>query len=381
MFRRAPRPTVGRIALSAGDRHCPDFDSQRDCGPDIRACTGAMNRTGFPHRRLGWTLTTLAIAAVFAPSAAGRTVDVSAPLFESPGGTVPVIVTVDHVPRGYRAAISARGTRNARVTCLGDIWINRIRRTASRKCYLRLPTRRGTYNVVGRAHLTKPGSPTIRRSGAGSRPVAARGYRAGKPMSVPRMQAIERCFNGTDRVWLTFDDGGSPAQVKRILATLRKANVRGRFFFTGIWARRYRTLMKQIKREGHLVANHSYSHAALNKLSKPDAHRELRGGVRPTTVPRLLRPPFAAGAFTSRLQAIARAHRHRLCRWTVDTYDWQGVSARRMAERIRYGDAKTPPVAAGGNILMHGTGRNTSTGLRRIIRAVRSRDLVLDPLR
>ncbi len=52
-----------------------------------------------------------------------------------------------------------------------------------------------------------------------------------------------------------------------------------------------------------------------------------------------------------------------------------------MAERVRYGDDLTPPVEAGGNILMHGSGRYTSSGLQKIIDAVRARRLVLDPLR
>jgi len=51
-----------------------------------------------------------------------------------------------------------------------------------------------------------------------------------------------------------------------------------------------------------------------------------------------------------------------------------------MVERIRRGDELTPPVARGGNILMHGTAPHTSFGLQRIINAVRAEDLALDPL-
>jgi hypothetical protein len=49
-----------------------------------------------------------------------------------------------------------------------------------------------------------------------------------------------------------------------------------------------------------------------------------------------------------------------------------------MVERVRHGDYRTPPIAAGGNILMHGQGRYTASGLQQIIDAVRAKGLVLD---
>lgn len=93
-----------------------------------------------------------------------------------------------------------------------------------------------------------------------------------------------------------------------------------------------------------------------------------------------MRPPFAAGALTTRLATLTAAQGYKLCRWTTDTYDWHGASAARMAERVRHGDHLTPPVAAGGNILMHAGARYTAMGLQEIIDAVRSQGLVLDPV-
>jgi hypothetical protein len=65
----------------------------------------------------------------------------------------------------------------------------------------------------------------------------------------------------------------------------------------------------------------------------------------------------------------------------VDTYDWQGPSTGRMIQRIVRGDRMTPPLRAGGNVLMHGHGAHTSEGLNRIITAIRARGLTLEPLR
>lgn len=307
-------------------------------------------------------------------------VGVSAPQYESPGGTVPVIVTAYDVPPRYHARITARGSGGSATACRGAVWINRARRTASRKCYLHLPRRRGAYRVTGTARLSRSGRPAILRRGTGQRAVLANGYGSRQRMPIRRIQRIERCFNATDLVWLTFDDGGTPAQVTRILGTLGRNGVRGRFFFTGAWARTYPDLLRRIKRQGHLVGNHSYDHAALSRQSVAGVLGQLDDGVRATTAPSLLRPPFAAGAFTHRLQSLAARRGYRLCRWTVDTYDWQGTSTAQMVERIRIGDALTPPIASGGNILMHGTAPHTSFGLQKIIDAVRAEGLALDPL-
>jgi len=312
--------------------------------------------------------------------AQARAIGVSAPVYESPGGTVPTIVTAYDVPPSYVATISARGTGGAIATCSGAVWINRIRRSASRKCYLRLPNRRGSYHVIGRARLVGPQGRVITRLGSSSRAVIANGFPSRTPMPLRRIREIERCFNATDRIWLTFDDGGSPTQVRRILATLARNRTRGRFFFTGAWAERNPTLIRQMRSDGHLLANHSYDHSALSRVPAPEVARQLNRGIRATTEPKLLRPPFAAGALTTRLRRLAAARGYRLCRWTVDTYDWQGPTAARMVERIRHGDFLTPPIAEGGNILMHGTGLHTSTGLQRIIDAVRAEGLVLDRL-
>lgn len=325
---------------------------------------------------------TAAVPTTAAPaSASGLRVGVSAPIYESPGGAVPVIVTVYGVPQGYTVSISGSGTNGARATCAGKVWRNSYRRTASRKCYLQLPTVRGYYNIVGRATLMRDGAPVLRVSAPGRRPIQAKGHISFEPLSLARMRSIERCSNTTRKVWLTFDDGGSYSQVTEILSVLRRNDVRGRFFFTGSWAADHPGLLRKIKKQGHFVANHTRNHEALNMLDRTQIERQIHGGIRATTRPRLLRPPYASGAFSHRLNRIAAKLGYTVCRWTVDTYDWDGASPALMAERIRFGDYRTPPVRPGGNILMHGTAPCTSGGLQRVIRAVRSKGLHLDRLR
>ncbi|MEU8235361.1 polysaccharide deacetylase family protein [Actinoplanes sp. NPDC048967] len=323
---------------------------------------------------------TAKVAAQRGPAKVALRIGVSAPQYDSPGGTVPTIVTVYAVPKSSKVSISATGAGGSTVTCTGSVWQNPVRHTASRTCYLQLPNAKGGYAVRGKAVVTT-GSVVRTASGKGTRPVVADGVAAPKPMTMAGIQQIERCGNTTGDVWLTFDDGGSKAQVTSILATLKRNNVKGHFFFRGDWARKNPALFKTIKAAGHVIGNHTSSHPALSRMGKTNVVKQITAGTAATGTPKLLRPPFGAGAFTTRLQSHAKGQGYQLCRWTTDTYDWDGPSTALMTERIRYGDHRSAPISAGGVILMHGHGKNTASGLQKIINTVRAKKLKLQPLK
>ena len=69
-----------------------------------------------------------------------------------------------------------------------------------------------------------------------------------------------------NEIVLTFDDGPTPGVTNRILNTLKKNNIRGTFFVRADNAIKYPELMNRIVNEGHVVANHSYSHQVLTNL-------------------------------------------------------------------------------------------------------------------
>jgi peptidoglycan/xylan/chitin deacetylase (PgdA/CDA1 family) len=305
---------------------------------------------------------------------------VSAPQYDSPGGTVPTIVTVYEVPKSSKVSISATGSGGSLAYCAGSIWQNPVRHTASRTCYLQLANSPGSYTLHGTAVVTT-GTVVRTVSGKTARAVVADGVASPTPMAGTVIKQIERCSNTTDNVWLTFDDGGSKAQVTSILATLKRNNVKARFFFRGDWAVKNAALFKTIKSAGHVIGNHTDTHPALSRMGKTKLVKQITGGTAATGTPKLLRPPFGAGAFTTRLQNIAKGQGYELCRWTTDTYDWDGPSTSLMVERVKYGDYRSAPIAAGGVILMHGHGKNTAPGLQQIIDAVKAKKLKLQPLK
>lgn len=64
-------------------------------------------------------------------------------------------------------------------------------------------------------------------------------------------------------VALTFDDGPN-VNTARVLDALKEMNVRATFFVVGDQARRNPALLARITAEGHLLANHSATHARLD---------------------------------------------------------------------------------------------------------------------
>src|SRR5262249_29911561 len=69
------------------------------------------------------------------------------------------------------------------------------------------------------------------------------------------------------RVALTFDDGPLERSTDAILDILKTENVSATFFVVGTLAERRPALVRRIDAEGHLVGNHSHTHARLGLLS------------------------------------------------------------------------------------------------------------------
>jgi len=71
---------------------------------------------------------------------------------------------------------------------------------------------------------------------------------------------IWRKENNQNNIWLTFDDGPEPEVTPFILNILNEENVKATFFLIGHQMEKYPDLVKKIIINGHMIANHSYSH-------------------------------------------------------------------------------------------------------------------------
>lgn len=126
---------------------------------------------------------------------------------------------------------------------------------------------------------------------------------------------------------ITFDDGPNPTQTPRLLKMLKERGIRATFFCVGQCVAESPEIAKQIITEGHEIANHSWSHPLLTKMSEAAVKEQIdrtHNVIKQTTgvTPTLLRPPY--GGFTVRQRAWANAvWNYKTILWDVDSLDWK----------------------------------------------------------
>ncbi|MCK6597689.1 MAG: polysaccharide deacetylase family protein, partial [Bdellovibrionaceae bacterium] len=72
--------------------------------------------------------------------------------------------------------------------------------------------------------------------------------------------SLDKTYN----IALTFDDGPGKG-TEKILNLLKKYNIKATFFVLGSQVKTHAHLTNRIVSEGHLLANHSYTHPQLAK--------------------------------------------------------------------------------------------------------------------
>ncbi|MDQ0223247.1 polysaccharide deacetylase family protein [Streptococcus moroccensis] len=146
---------------------------------------------------------------------------------------------------------------------------------------------------------------------------------------------------------LTFDDGPDPNTTKQLQQILRQNQVKATFFILGQKVSGNEQLLQELVQEGHQLANHTWSHPNLTKLSATQVQAEVGNtqqaiynatGVWPT----VLRPPYGSSN-----AAVAQAAGIPIVNWTVDTLDWQSRNTEAILAKVK------AHVHPGGIILMH----------------------------
>lgn len=148
---------------------------------------------------------------------------------------------------------------------------------------------------------------------------------------------VERVRVTRPLVALTFDDGPREPFTSDVLDVLRDQGVHATFFVTGENARRHPELLRRIRREGHALGNHSWSHRSFAELSAPAIRREIERTdelVRSITGrrPWLLRPPYGAvPRGLTGYRSLSADTGHVVVNWSVEVRDWSTRSALRVA--------------------------------------------------
>lgn len=139
-------------------------------------------------------------------------------------------------------------------------------------------------------------------------------------------------------VAITFDDGPHATLTPKLLDLLAARKMKATFFIVGQCVAEYPEIAKRAAREGHEMANHSWSHPNLGKMSDDAVRSQLQRtddiiktatGSRPA----LMRPPY--GSITPRQkQWINEVFGYRIIIWDVDPFDWKRPGPSVVTNRI-----------------------------------------------
>jgi peptidoglycan/xylan/chitin deacetylase (PgdA/CDA1 family)/uncharacterized caspase-like protein len=152
----------------------------------------------------------------------------------------------------------------------------------------------------------------------------------------------------TKTVALTFDDGPHPRYSEQVLALLRKYGLKAVFFELGTnlgsvapdgSVKLYPTseVARKILADGHVIANHTYSHRVLPKLSEAERASEIdRTDVLLSRIvgqrTQLFRAPY--GARNKEILDKVQADGLRSVMWTIDSLDWADPIPESIAQRV-----------------------------------------------
>lgn len=145
--------------------------------------------------------------------------------------------------------------------------------------------------------------------------------------AAPRKPSYNSCNVDGPVVAMTFDDGPHPKLTPRLLDMLKERNIKATFFVIGKCVAENPDIAKRIVDEGHEIANHSWSHPQLTKLSPGGFDAEIAQtndaivkatGIRPV----IMRPPYGA-INTTLTKRLNEEYGLSVILWSVDPLDWK----------------------------------------------------------
>lgn len=177
---------------------------------------------------------------------------------------------------------------------------------------------------------------------------------------------------------LTFDDGPHPVHTPALLDWLRQNQIRATFFVLGEKAARHPQLVRRMAAEGHVVANHSWSHPNLRLMSTQRLLEEVRRTHDLITAitgkaPALFRPPYGSLSLSQK-QLLVKEFGYQIKLWNVDTLDWKLRSSSAVAEVLK------TEVRRGSVVLAHDIHGHVLPALQRLLPQWRTAGLEPVPL-
>lgn len=140
-------------------------------------------------------------------------------------------------------------------------------------------------------------------------------------------------------VYLTFDDGPIPEVTPKVLAILKKYQVKATFFMVGENIDKHPEVFEQVRQAGHTIGNHTYNHLKGWRTSFRDYMENVQqcaDSLNPDflTPNPLFRPPY--GKATLRQRIALHKKGYRLIYWDILTRDYdKSVTPEQMLRLIQ----------------------------------------------
>ncbi|MGO0059702.1 polysaccharide deacetylase family protein [Brevibacillus fluminis] len=138
---------------------------------------------------------------------------------------------------------------------------------------------------------------------------------------------------------LTFDDGPDAVFTSQIAELLRKYDAKATFFVVGSRVLKNPSVVRQLAEDGHELANHTFSHPNMRRLSPARLHREIeqtQKAIYDVTgkKPVLFRPP--GGYYDESLVDSLRKAGFLVVLWSwhQDTKDWTDPGTNKIVAKV-----------------------------------------------
>lgn len=128
-------------------------------------------------------------------------------------------------------------------------------------------------------------------------------------------------------LYLTFDAGYENGNTPAILDALKKHQVPATFFVVGNYLETSPDLVKRMVEDGHIVANHTYHHPDMSKISSKEAFQKELSDLESTyteitglSMPKYYRPP--QGKYSEENLKMAKELGYTTFFWSLAYVDW-----------------------------------------------------------
>jgi len=188
------------------------------------------------------------------------------------------------------------------------------------------------------------------------------------------------CSADTDKneIAISFDDGPAKNYTPEILHLLKQDDIKATFFCIGNRIAGNEHILQQIKTDGHIIGNHSYSHhfwfdmfssgKMLADMKQMDQEVERAIGIQP----KLFRPPY--GVTNPNLAKAIKNGNYTPVGWNVRSMDTVIKSEKKLLDKL---NASLKPGAV---FLFHDTSKTILEVLPQFIKEVKNKGYQIIPL-